>query len=175
MKKVLLFLLLLLPVFLISCSAKQGVTPLTRGIAFTCRMTCYNECYTGDALIKEDGTGSFTFTSPEEMRGLMLIEDENGIAAEFRGLRMEFDGLTDQKRSCGEWLFAALNDAAARSATVRGKEQTVCGTAAGLAYCLTVGATGLPIRLDAEKAGFCVEFMNVTNLSKQEKENADHF
>ena len=72
MKKAVISVLMLI-VFLCGCGGKnKSATPVTKGVSFIADVTYYNECYTCDVAVDENGVMTATVTSPEELSGVKL-------------------------------------------------------------------------------------------------------
>ena len=72
--------------FLSGCRQKCSVTPLVRGISFSCAVKYYNECYEGDVSVAENGDTDIKITSPEGLAGLILHFKGENAAAEYQRL-----------------------------------------------------------------------------------------
>ena len=71
--------------FLSGCRQKCSVTPLVRGISFSCTVKYYNECYDGEASVAENGDTDIKITSPEGLSGLILHFKGDDATAEYSG------------------------------------------------------------------------------------------
>ena len=83
MKKVIsVALLILITLTLGGCSGKKtDISPVTRGISFTARLTYYNECYEAEVKIAESGAANFQITSPDTIKGLTFRFEDDSVTA----------------------------------------------------------------------------------------------
>lgn len=165
MKKVIsVALLILITLTLGGCSGKKtDISPVTRGISFTARLTYYNECYEAEVMIAESGAADFEITSPDTIKGLTFRFEGDSVTAEYLELEYKTDLHSLPEGNACIRLYEILKDASGEeiSVTADGDDYYISRDGENR-YRLYVGATGLPIKAEDTSKGFTAVFKNVT-------------
>lgn len=163
MKKIIIFCCLCLLIICGCDSRKTEIKPYAGAIEFTCEINHYNEYYECNAKITEKKEIVFDLTLPENLNGLKLNYNKNGVTADFHGLEFNFG---PEELPCSSALNV-LNDIIAQSFS----ENTVLISEKKSIYfdCKTDGAdgriyfaeTGLPLSAQCRSKGVSAIFKNV--------------
>ncbi len=156
---------LVIPLILLcSCGKKSEVKPILTGLSFKGEIVYFNENYSCECIISEDGVLSAKIIEPEILNGFVLTVSKDKITADYLGIsytpttnNMPFSGAIDS-------FYKALEDCGLgeRAATLSGDEYTLKGDLGDLGYTLYVSPTGLPQKLLLPDERFSVNFYNVT-------------
>lgn len=148
--------------FLSGCRQKCSVTPLVRGISFSCTVKYYNECYEGDVSVAENGDTDIKITSPEGLTGLILHFKGDGAAAEYSGLNYKYNISEMPEGMAFTYLYEILRNAENGEVSLENDKYFTESKSGSRTYRLYLGATGLPISVEDLHGGFSAEFGNVT-------------
>ncbi len=163
MKKTsLLLFIFMFSLFLSGCRQKCSVTPLVRGISFSCTVKYYNECYEGDVSVAENGDTDIKITSPEGLTGLILHFKGDGAAAEYSGLNYKYNISEMPEGMAFTYLYEILRNAENGEVSLENDKYFTESKSGSRTYRLYLGATGLPISVEDLHGGFSAEFGNVT-------------
>ncbi len=163
MKKTsLLLFIFMFPLFLSGCRQKCSVTPLVRGISFSCTVKYYNECYEGEVSVAENGDTDIKITSPEGLSGLILHFKGDGAAAEYSGLNYKYNISEMPEGMAFTYLYEILRNAENGEVSLENDKYFTESKSGSRTYRLYLGATGLPISVEDLHGGFSAEFGNVT-------------
>ena len=162
MKKI---ICLLIPLILLcSCGKKSEVKPNLLGISFKGEIVYYNENYSCECSVSQEGVLTAKIIEPEILSGFVLTVSKDKITADYLGIsytpttnNMPFSGAIDS-------FYKALEDCSAEDirATLSGEEYIVKGDSEELGYTLYLSPTGLPQKLLLPDERFSVSFYNVT-------------
>ncbi len=150
------------PLFLSGCRQKCSVTPLVRGISFSCTVKYYNECYEGEVSVAENGDTDIKITSPEGLSGLILHFKGDGAAAEYSGLNYKYNISEMPEGMAFTYLYEILRNAENGEVSLENDKYFTESKSGSRTYRLYLGATGLPISVEDLHGGFSAEFGNVT-------------
>lgn len=148
--------------FLSGCRQKCSVTPLVRGISFSCTVKYYNECYEGEVSVAENGDTDIKITSPEGLSGLILHFKGDGAAAEYSGLNYKYNISEMPEGMAFTYLYEILRNAENGEVSLENDKYFTESQSGSRTYRLYLGATGLPISVEDLHGGFSAEFGNVT-------------
>lgn len=163
MKKTsLLLFIFMFSLFLSGCRQKCSVTPLVRGISFSCAVKYYNECYEGDVSVAENGDTDIKITSPEGLSGLILHFKGENAAAEYSGLNYKYNISEMPEGMAFTYLYEMLRAAENGEVSLENDKYFTESKKGGHTYRLYLGVTGLPISAEDLRGGFSAEFGNVT-------------
>lgn len=163
MKKTsLLLFIFMFSLFLSGCRQKCSVTPLVRGISFSCAVKYYNECYEGDVSVAENGDTDIKITSPEGLSGLILHFKGDSAAAEYSGLNYKYNISEMPEGMAFTYLYEMLRTAENGEVSLEDDKYFTENKNGAHKYRLYLGATGLPISAEDLRSGFSAEFGNVT-------------
>lgn len=143
---------------------ETSLTPVTKGISFSCSLTYYNECYEGNAQIDDDGVMALTLTAPASLDGLAFVFDGDNATATYKGLSYGYRLSSVPEGMAVSTLYQILRDTFDPEAQVILQDDLYCmtGKTASADYRIVFGQTGLPISASAPETGFTVSFQNVT-------------
>ena len=148
--------------FLSGCRQKCSITPLVRGISFSCTVKYYNECYEGDVSVAENGDTDIKITSPEGLSGLILHFKGDSAAAEYSGLNYKYNISEMPEGTAFTYLYEMLRAAENGEVSLEDDKYFTENKNDSSTYRLYLGATGLPISAEDLHGGFSAEFGNVT-------------
>ena len=149
--------------FLSGCRQKCSVTPLVRGISFSCTVKYYNECYEGEVSVAENGDTDIKITSPEGLSGLILhFKGDGAAAAEYSGLNYKYNISEMPEGMAFTYLYEILRNAENGEVSLENDKYFTESKSGSRTYRLYLGATGLPISVEDLHGGFSAEFGNVT-------------
>lgn len=156
---------LLIPLILLcSCGKKSEVKPNLLGVSFKGEIVYFNENYTCECAISQEGVLTAKIIEPEMLSGFVLTVSADKITADYLGIsytptknNMPFSGAIDT-------FYKALIDSSGqdKTATLSGDEYIVKGEIENLEYTLYISPTGLPQKLLLPDERFSVNFYNVT-------------
>ena len=159
---------LILPLILLcSCGKKSEVKPNLLGISFKGEIVYFNENYTCECTVSQDGILTAKIIEPEILNGFVLTVSADKITADYLGIsytptknNMPFSGAIDT-------FYKALIDSSGQDKTVTlsGDEYTVKGKTEDLEYSLYISPTGLPQKLLLPDERFSVNFYNATIIN----------
>lgn len=162
MKKI---ICLLIPLILLcSCGKKSEVKPNLSGISFKGEIVYYNENYSCECSVSQEGVLTAKIIEPEILSGFVLTVSKDKITADYLGIsytpttnNMPFSGAIDS-------FYKALQECSTedKRATVSGDEYILKGETEDLGYTLYLSPTGLPQKLLLPDERFSVNFYNVT-------------
>ncbi len=162
MKKIICLVIPL--IFLCSCGKKSQVTPHLTGLSFEAQIVYYNENYSCQCVISEDGALTAKITEPEILKDFTLRVSKDGITADYLGItytptgnNMPFSGVID---SFYKVLLQCVEENS--TATLSKNEHIIKGSFEDLGYTLYISSTGLPQKLLLPDERFSVNFYNVT-------------
>lgn len=161
MKKIsLLLFVFMFSLFLSGCRQKCNVTPLVRGISFSCTVKYYNECYEGDVSVAENGDTDIKITSPEGLSGLILHFKGDSAAAEYSGLDYKYNISEMPEGMAFTYLYEILRAAENGEVSLENDKYFTENKNGSRVCRLYLGATGLPISAEETSVGFSAEFKN---------------
>ncbi len=155
-----LFSVILVLLIITGCDApRQDITPVTRGISFSCEAIYYNENYECKGDIQSNGNTEITFTSPAEVEGLKFKFSKNGVSVNFKEIEY-----ISQKIVFENSVASFINEVlSAESSQVLSENDVFYtkGITDDFEYRLELGATGLPIKITTNSQAVEVVFKNV--------------
>lgn len=161
MKKICLILAFVL--LLTGCSAKNSVEPKLKGISFVAEISYYNEIYSCDCIMSEEGELTAKIKIPETLEGFTLKVNSDGVMAEYLGItytptdsNMPFSGVIEE--------FYQKLCIAKDIKEVKKKDNSYSisfGEGATKAL-LRITEAGLPISMEIPDERFKVDFYKVT-------------
>ena len=159
------FICLLIPLILLcSCGKKSEVKPNLLGISFKGEIVYFNENYSCECSVSQDGVLTAKIIEPEILSGFVLTVSKDKITADYLGIsytpttnNMPFSGAIDS-------FYKALLDCGLedKTAILSGDEYIIKGELEDLGYTLYISPTGLPQKLLLPDERFSVNFYNVT-------------
>ena len=171
MKKAVISVLMLI-VFLCGCGGKnKSATPVTKGVSFIADVTYYNECYTCDVAVDENGVMTATVTSPEELSGVKLKFDGENVTAEYLGLTYTLKTDTMPLGNVALSIYNVFTHIAENGLTAEQDESNciIENEIEGEKYEFIFAPSGLPLELKMPQKELKVIFNNVTvNEDKSE-------
>lgn len=159
MKRLLVFVVALS--MFCGCAQNKSTAPVVDNISFAAEIYYGDQDYSADVSIV-DGVLNLTVTAPEEIDGLTLKLDENGIKANFKGITFTPDTSSLPQGAISQILFNVLNDAKQKTAVCGDENCEITGTVDGYKYTFVISPSGLPIELEVVDLDFKIEFTNVT-------------
>lgn len=161
---------IVLPIILFSicgCEGrKTGIIPLTKGISFTADIVYYNECYECHVTIDSQGVMTAEVIQPSDISGLVISCSENGVSAEFKGLKYDFKSGTQPLGGICGAVYDAIKDTWEKQGQVflENERYYIKGKNKTDNYTIYLGETGLPLTLEIPDESFMVTFKSVTIL-----------
>lgn len=150
--------ILIISLFLSGCRQKCAVTPLVRGISFTCTVQYYNELYEGAVSVAKNGDTDIEITSPEGLAGLKLHFKGDALTAEYSGLNYNASLSEMPEGMAFTCLYEILRDTKGGEVSLENDKYFTESKSGSRRYRLYLGATGLPISAEEPSSGFSAEF-----------------
>ncbi len=150
--------ILIISLFLSGCRQKCAVTPLVRGISFTCTVKYYNEYYEGTVSVAKNGDTDVEITSPEGLAGLKLHFKGDAVTAEYSGLNYSASLSEMPEGMAFTYLYEILRDTSVGEVSIENDKYFTENKSGSRRYRLYLGATGLPISAEDSSSGFSAEF-----------------
>lgn len=165
MKKFLLLITILIPFFCCSCKSRE-VIPTLRSISFGADISFYNELYSLEASINEDGIMEINVTSPDNLKGLKLTYTTDGVTAEYMGISYTPKSENMPLCSVSGTLYEIIKnvDKTKESAVSDDGNCIIEGKLDNCSYTFIFSPAGLPLHLEVSSYNMTVEFKNVTLL-----------
>lgn len=157
MKKV--FSVILLLTMLCGCKGKAKITPVTKGISFSCIATYYNETYECDCDIQKNGDTSVEFKSPADIEGLKFTFSKNGVSVNFKEIQYVSEKIVFEN-SVASLIYETLS----KNQNEVFEQDDIFyteGVNNDFEYKLQLGATGLPIKITTHPDIAQIEFKKV--------------
>ena len=164
MKRAVISVLMIL-MLLCGCSKNTKTsTPVTKGISFTADVTYYNENYTCDVDVNEEGIMSAKVTYPEELKGVSLRFDGETVTAEYLGLTYTLKTDTMPLGNVALSIYKVFTDVTEKGLMAEQNEGNciIENEVNGEKYEFTFSPSGLPLELKIPDKEFQVVFNNVT-------------
>lgn len=164
MKKAIISVLIIVS-FLCGCGkSTKTATPVTKGISFTADVTYYNENYTCDVDVNEEGIMTAEVTYPEELKGVSLTFDGENVTAEYLGLTYTLKTDTMPLGNVALSIYKVFCDVTNNGLSAEYTEENclIENTVDGEKYEFTFSPSGLPLELKIPSKEFKVVFNNVT-------------
>ena len=160
MKKAFSVLLLSLLLLLVGCgTSKTKVKPITKGIAFTCDVTYYNESYVCKGETDQNGETVIEFLSPDDINGLKFHFTKSGVTTSFKDTEYKAPKIVFENS-----VATFINEVLTAENTAVFKENDVFytdGVTDTFEYKLHLGGTGLPIKITTRPDAVEVVFREV--------------
>lgn len=157
MKKV--FAAVLVCLMLCSCGSANTVKPTLLGTEFTAKMTYYNEQYSFDGKITEDGKLIARLSEPEELSDITLTLDGEQTIAEYKGItytpiegNMPFSAVMER-------FYLPIKDMAYKESVELDSDGAAKDTQG---YKFYLAPTGLPNRLNIGDENFSITFYDIS-------------
>lgn len=157
MKKI--FAAFLVCFILSSCGSSHTVKPTLLGTEFTAKMTYYNEQYSFDGKITEDGKLIAVLHEPEELSDITLTLGGEQTVAEYKGItytpiegNMPFSAVMER-------FYLPIKDMAYKESVDLDSEGAVKDTEG---YKFYLAPTGLPSRLEIGDENFSITFYDIS-------------
>ena len=157
MKKV--FAAVLVCFLLCSCGSANTVKPTLLGTEFTAKMTYYNEQYSFDGKITQDGKLVAVLTEPEELSDITLTLGGEQTIAEYKGItytpiegNMPFSAVMER-------FYLPIKDMAYKESVNLDSDGAVKDTKG---YKFFLAPTGLPSRLEIGDENFSITFYDIS-------------
>ena len=157
MKKVFSVILVLL--LLCGCKGKAKITPVTKGISFSCIATYYNETYECDCDVQKNGDTSVEFKSPADIEGLKFTFSKNGVSVNFKELQYVSEKIVFEN-SVSSLIYDVISESE-KEVFVQDDVFYIEGVNNEFEYKLQLGATGLPIKITTRPDIAQIEFKKV--------------
>ena len=164
MKRAVISVLILI-MFLCGCGSKnKTAVPVTKGVSFTADVTYYNECYTCDVVVDENGVMTATVTYPEELSGVKLMFDGENVTAEYLGLTYTLKTDTMPLGNVALSIYNVFAHIAENGLTAEQDESNciIENEIDGEEYEFVFAPSGLPLELKMPDKELNVIFNNVT-------------
>lgn len=136
------------------CKTAGELKPILTDISFCAEI----ENSEAQILINENGVMTAEIISPESLEGLVLKLEDNGITAEYKGLKYDYPENLHPDAMQISLLYRAFRDADKNNSNVI-SENDGCYIK-GKDYKLLLGGTGLPLSLEI-KDGDKILFKNI--------------
>lgn len=157
MKKVFSIILVLL---LAGCGIKNAnIVPVTKGIAFDCNVTYYNEVYECKGKTDAKGNMVIEFLSPTDIKGLRFAFKEGSVTSSFKDTEYKAQKIVFEN-SVASFVYDVLANANAE-VIKQGDLFYSEGVTDNFEYKLHLGGTGLPIKITTRPDAVTVVFENV--------------
>ncbi len=153
---VLPFIILLL----CGCSNHKTTTVILNNISFTAKINYDKQEYTCDTTIDEGGI-KLIVSEPEQIEGLTLNINKNGITSEFKGISYTPDLNSLPEGAVAQVLFNVLNDVNNKQALKDNQNSKITGKVDDYKYDFYFSPSGLPLFLEIRDLNITVEFNNV--------------
>lgn len=144
---------------LTACSPTvKNITPITKGITFSCEATYYNEIYECEVTVQKNGDTQITFKKPVEIESLTYSFSSNGVSAKLNDVEYINDKKVFEK-SVANFIYEVMIN----SNTDVFSEDDVFYTedkAAGYEYKMQIGQSGLPIKIITNSQAIIVIIKN---------------
>ena len=163
MKRILSLVFML--VLLCGCGEKT-VTPVTRQISFTAKITYYNEQFVCDTKVDKNGVTEMTVKSPDSLKGLCFTVSKDKTVAEFLGLTYTPQTEEMPYFIVTRTLFELLDTVSGKKGKCEEENCVISGKVGERPFDLTLAPTGLPICAEIPDDSFTVEFCNMTVTKK---------
>lgn len=157
--------------FTVGCSKKQTDTkPCLKGISFTAELDCFGESCEADVDINGNGSMCIKVTAPESIKGLSLTVTDDGMSAEYLGLKYNCNSFSDSAAYTA--LYKTFKSAQADNAAVTedGGKFYISAEYDKTEYKLYLSGTGLPLSAEGDN-GFKAVFKNVTVKNQVSQQN----
>ena len=166
MKKILyLSLCVLMIVLNIGCTKKSSdVTAVTTGLSFTAEIICGDIELVCNAKLK-DGKSEFIIISPEEIKDLCYIFEDENITMSYKGL--EYKVNCDLPETSALSLFCKILKNADKSkdkVTKKDDDFILSSSFDGNDYTIYLGESGLPIKVECKDKTLKAIIKNATIL-----------
>ncbi len=152
---------MLILLLMCGCTAQKQVSPVIDNISFTADITYVEQNYVCDATIL-DSTLNLCVIEPENIKGLSLKIDKNGVTAEFKGIEHAMDVNSLPQNAVIQILFKILNDITDKTIDVSRENCEITGNIDGNKYLFVFSPSGLPISLKIDNLDIEIKFNNVT-------------
>ncbi len=159
MKKIILLPLVVLCIC--GCSQKEPILPVLSNISFTADALYSDQEYICDVTLLED-TINLTVIEPQEIKGLTLTLDQNGVTAEFNGISHTLNIDSLPQSAVVRLLAKVVDDAATKTIETNDQNCEITGKVEGKEYIFVFSPTGLPISLAIDDFDLSVKFSNVS-------------
>ena len=144
---------------LCSCVSANTVKPTLLGTEFTAKMTYYNEQYSFDGKITEDGKLIARLSEPEELSDITLTLDGEQTIAEYKGItytpiegNMPFSAVMER-------FYLPIKDMAYKESVELDSDGAAKDTQG---YKFYLAPTGLPNRLNIGDENFSITFYDIS-------------
>lgn len=150
-------------VLLCGCAGKsRAISPVVDGIAFCATVNFYNEVYECDTTIDNEGTMNLAVRVPDDLSGLKVSINENGITAEYLGLT--YTPKTENLPLCGvaQTLYRIIGEMRDKVLVIRKDENCLFeGRIDDRAYTFCCAPSGLPLYIEIPDDSYRIEFSNI--------------
>lgn len=157
MKKV--FSVILLLALLCGCKGKAKITPVTKGISFSCTATYYNETYECDCDVQKNGDALIEFKTPADIEGLKFTFSKNGVSVNFKETQYVSEKIVFEN-SVASLIYDVLSEGE-NEVFEQDNIFYTGGVNNDFEYKLQIGATGLPIKITTRPDIATIEFKKV--------------
>ena len=159
MKKILVLLLAILS--LCGCTVSKTVSPILDNILFTVNIDYAQDKYVADASIVDD-TLNLVIREPEIISCLSLGFDENGLSAEFKGIKCTSEVDSLPQSAIIQVLYNVINDAVNKQLVYDDTNCRITGKVNEYKYEFVFSPSGLPLKIEIEDFDLLFYFSNVS-------------
>ena len=153
-------------VCLCSCN-KNEIRPHLLGISFAAELMYFNEVYSFDGEILNDGTLIAVMKEPKELEELKLTVKPDGIEADYKGLKYTANEATMPFSGIVKEVYASLNSLMGKESLIADDNGEISAKVGQTDYLLTLSPTGLPQRIELPGKHISLNFYNVS-ITKEE-------
>lgn len=162
MKK--LALLIFVTFFLLSgCNTTKTVTPVTKGIEFTLKVTSKDAEYNISAIIDNGGCMEATVNSPEAIKGMKITSNKFETLAEYKNLKYTYN---EEEFSGDNYIITVYNILSSLEdkdlSFKNGENCLIADKYLGEKYEFIFSPAGLPIELNIDSKKLKVLFNDIT-------------
>ena len=165
-----LLCIMFLPLLITGCSTKNEIIPVLTKISFTAQIDYYNENYSCNTNIDDNGVMTVEVISPESIEGMLITFTDSEISAQYKGITYTPKTESMPIGSVTQLMYDIFDDVSKTVETVSAGEENcvIKGKADGREYSFTFSPAGLPLVLEIPNDSFKITFENVTinNLTK---------
>lgn len=157
--------LFLLVLTLTSCSQKEKIEPKLSNISFVAEISYYNENYSADCTISNEGVLTAVIKIPKTLEGFTLTVSNDGVEAEYLGIKYRPTDGNMPFASVIKQVYDRLNLVRVSGDTKKEDKEYIRSIGEGAEKTsLHLTEAGYPILLRLPDERFFIEFYNVTIL-----------
>ncbi len=158
--------LILLVLTLTSCAGKEKIEPKLSNVSFVAEISYYNENYSADCTIDNEGKLKAVIRVPETLEGFTLTVSDKGVEAEYLGIKYTPTDGNMPFASVIKQVYDRLNLVSTMGETKKEDKEYIRSFGEGAEKTtLHLTEAGYPILLRLPDERFFIEFYNVTVLN----------